>query len=165
MKNRNRLLILISTLTLFFLGIGLYFTLGNTSQSSKTNQSQSMSEEVITLSPEDIGLEMVASKNKKQVKFIIKKLDKITNIEYELSYEADSAGGLEESETGRITRGVAGEDTIEPGQTTYESKFLDLGSCSSNTCRYDTGVEVVNLLLKLTKRDGKVYQVEDSLTL
>lgn len=159
MKHKN--FIILGVVFLLILFVGGYFLLGNKTQPKLKEETRSVEEEVITLKPEEIGLQIMASANKKQVKFIINKLNGIQSIEYELSYEADAVSGDEQ----RISRGIAGEDVIKPGMKKYESKFLDLGSCSSGTCRYDTGVESVNLLLKLTKDDGKVYQVEDSLSL
>ncbi len=159
MKQKN--FIILGIVFFLILIVGGYLLFGNKSQQEPVEENQSLEEEVITLKPEDIGLKIMASANKKQVKFIIDKLNGIRSIEYELSYEADAVSGDEQ----RISRGIAGEDVIKPGMKKYESKFLDLGSCSSGTCRYDTGVESVNLLLKLTKDDGKVYQVEDSLSL
>lgn len=157
---KQKKFIILGIFFLLILVVGGYFLLGNKSQ-QEPEETRSVEEEVINLKPEDIGLKIVSSANKKQVKFIIDKLNGIQSIEYELFYEADGVSGDEQ----RISRGIAGEDVIQPGMKKYESKFLDLGSCSSGTCRYDTGVESVNLLLKLTKGDGKVYQVEDSLSL
>lgn len=159
MQNKNY--IIIGVIALLLVGVGGFFFLSNRSGDPVAPVDESLDEEVITLTPEEIGLVLEASANNKQVKFIIGKPEGITELEYELSYEADAAGGEDE----RISRGVAGEDELDGTEETYESKFLDLGSCSSGTCRYDTGVTSVNLLLKLTKSDGKVYQVEDSLEL
>lgn len=131
---------------------------------STAEQMASLDEDVIKLSPSDIGLKINTLSNNHQIKFTLSKAEGITHIEYELSYEADSAGGSSEDGdgSGRITRGVAGEDTID-SQSMYISKVLDLGSCSSGTCRYDKGVTGIHLLLKVTKTDDKVYQVEDTL--
>lgn len=164
LKNKN-LLIIVGIVLVLLLGVGGYFVFGTNASPEEETEEQMFDEEVVTLSPEEVGLEIIPSANNKQVKFTLNKLDGFTKIEYELSYEADSAAGSDEGDGGRISRGVAGEDVIDASDTSYESKFLDLGSCSSGTCRYDKGVESVNLLLKLTKADGSVYQVEDSLTL
>lgn len=147
--------------------MGGYLVLG--SKTSKTtddtNQSDISLDDAIMLSPSDVGLELTATASKKQVKFVLGNATGINRIEYELSYEADSAGGPDDESGGRITRGVAGEDVIDTDESTYESKLLDLGSCSSGTCRYDKGVTSVHLLLKLTKSDNKIYQVEQDLDL
>lgn len=166
MKNKN-LYIIIAAVAVVLITVGGYLMFGKSKNNSTANQTQSLDENVTKLTPEEIGLELVASPNNKQVKFIINKPSGIIKLEYELSYEADSTGGSSEDgeSSDRISRGVAGEDSIDSDESTYESKYLDLGSCSSGTCKYDKGVTKVHLLLKLTKTDGKVYQVEDDLQL
>jgi hypothetical protein len=168
-KNKYSIIAVVVVI-LLVLGIGGFmFVNHNLSQGQSDDQTQFQDEDAIKLSPKDIGLQMIASSNKKQVKFVINKPQGFTKVEYEISYMADSAGGNSDEDEGdmpaKINRGVAGDDQISPNESKYESKFLDLGSCSSGTCRYDTGVESVHLLLKLTKSDGKLYQVEDDLSL
>lgn len=158
---KNQKLLIIVGVVVLLLGLGTFFVLNGRSEEPEDN---GYVEEVITLTPEEIGLEMVASASNQQVKFIINKVEGIESFEYELSYEADVPKGYQGEEE-KISRGVAGEEEIESGSDKFESKFLDLGSASSGTFRPDIGVEKVNLLLKLNKTDGKVYQVEDSLEL
>jgi hypothetical protein len=152
MKSKPVLLGLL-VLVLLLIGGG-YFFLSNRSAEPAEEEDAIVEEELESLSPEEIGLEMTASSNKKQVKFVINKPEGITGVEYELTYTAGDGQ----------QRGVIGMVEDISGDT-IESKFLDLGSCSSGTCKYDTGVETVNLLLKVTKEDEKTYQVEDSLDL
>lgn len=118
------------------------------------------------LSSGDIGLTFSASSNNKQVKFAISKADGITAIEYQVTYEADStAQEIAEGGDARVDRGITGDAKITSGNSTYESPWLDLGSCSKNICRYDTNVKNLDLVLKITKNDGKVYEVEQKLSL
>lgn len=160
MKNRKTLLIA-GVLLLLVLGGTVYLL--NRSTEPEEVETEYI-DEVITLSPADIGLKMEASPTRQQVRFIITKPEGIESLEYELSYEADVPPGyLGEEE--KVSRGIAGEEELEPNTQLFESKYLDLGSASSGTFRPDIGVEEVHLILKLNKTDGKVYQVEDSLTL
>lgn len=165
MKNKQ-IIIAIAVVVVLLLAGGIFLMLKKSPAANSTaEQMTSLDEDVIKLSPSDLGLKINTFSNNHQIKFTLSKAEGITHIEYELSYEADSAGGSSEDGdgSGRITRGVAGEDTIDSDQSSYTSKALDLGSCSSGTCRYDKGVTSVHLLLKVTKTDDKVYQVEDSL--
>lgn len=118
---------------------------------------------VMKISAEELGLTIEANDTKNEVKFIIAKAGDFKTIEYQLDYEADSTA-QEQSEGGepRVDRGVTGEAEIEPGDTEYESDWIVLGSESAGSKRYDTGVEEVNLTLKLVKKDGKIYQSEKS---
>lgn len=171
LKNKTFIIAIVAVVIVLLLGVGGFmFVNHNLTQGQSDDQTQNLDVDAIKLKPEDIGLKLVASPNKKQVKFIINKTEGITKIEYELSYKANSAGSAdsedgEEGAPAQINRGVAGDATITSPGKPYESDFLDLGSCSSGTCRYDTGVTSVHLLLKLTKTDGKLYQVEDDLKL
>ncbi len=121
---------------------------------------------VQSISAEDLGLTLTAKPDGKAVKFEIAQLDGIKSLEYELTYEADSTA-QEQSEGGepRVQRGITGDADILSGKSSYESEWLDLGSCSRNVCRYDSGVESVSLTLKLNKADGKILQSEKSLDL
>ena len=97
---------------------------------------------------------------------MIDKLVGMKAVSYELTYQADpsiqeQADGAEE----RVQRGVVGEAKFKPGERNYSSPWLDLGSCSKNVCKYDAGVKSVNLVLKITKDNGKVYQAEGNLQL
>ena len=56
-----------------------------------------------------------------------------------------------------------GEEEVD--SSTFESPFRELGTCSSGRCRYDTGITEIKLEINLTKKDGKVFQVSDSLKL
>lgn len=134
---------------------------------SKPAPEQTTEDQTIqTISAEELGLTLTAKPDKKAIKFKIEKLEGIKAIEYELVYEADSTAA-EQSEGGepRVQRGITGDTEIKSGKSSYESEWLDLGSCSKNVCRYDTGVEEVSLTLKLTKDNDKIYQAEKSLEL
>lgn len=166
MKEKKNLII-IGIIIIILLGGGFYVLSSNkTKQQTTTPQTQ---EDVIpTLTPEQVGLTMIASADNKKVKFTLDNVSDIKHIEYEITYDADIppyVGGEDGGGdgTGRVTRGTSGEADIAVGESMYESKFHDLGTCSSGTCKYDIGVNEVKLLLKITKKDGKVYQVEDTL--
>lgn len=163
-KNRN-ILIIFGVVVLLILGAGIYFVASNNSQQTTTQQSF-VSNSVQTLSPSAIGLKLEASPNKKKVRFTIAKASDIKGIEYELTYEADStAQERSEGSNARVQRGITGQENIKAGSSTYQSSWLILGSQSANIVRYDTGVNSVNIILKITKTNNKVYQVQDSLNL
>ncbi len=120
---------------------------------------------VQSISAEDLGLTLTTKPDGKAVMFEITKLDGIKSLEYELVYEADStAAEIAEGGEPRVQRGITG-DADTSGKSTFESEWLDLGSCSRNVCRYDSGVESVSLTLKLNKADGKILQSEKTLEL
>lgn len=146
---------------LLVLGGGGYMIMGK--QGVKpTPVENSGSQEVGTLQPQDIGLKMQLTPDKKKVKVIVEKASDIKNVEYEITYDADvPAAEKVEGGEDRVSRGFSDQAEIK-GQS-YESKDFDLGSCSKNVCRYDTGVTEIKILMKVTKKDGKLYQVQDSI--
>lgn len=163
LKNRN-IQIALGVVLLVLVGLGgFYFIANRTTEEPEEQASETL---VKTISPEEIGLTMEATPDKKKIKFSIAKAEGIESIEYEMVYEADSTA-QEQSEGGepRVQRGITGEADVPSGASNYESEELDLGSCSRNVCRYDTGVTQVDMTLKLTKDDGNIYNVEDTLEL
>lgn len=166
MKNKS-LLVIGAVILLLLVGGGYYFFFANkSSEGTDEDISSSIQDESIpVLSAEELGLELMASSDKRKVKFIIGNASDIKRIEYELTYDADIPKDQQlEGGEGKVTRALTGDVDLE-GESTYESEFLDLGTCSSGTCRYDTGVESVTLILKVTKNDDKVYSSEASLEL
>lgn len=154
----TKMLLIIGVVLILLVGGGLFVLSSNKSGSNaETTEEESTEieqEQILTLKPEEIGLEVSVRADKKAVKFVINKPDGITAVEYEIKYEAE----------GGIPRGAIGQVTPEEGASTIESKFIDLGSCSSGKCKYDTGVTEVMFVLKVTKSD-KIYQIEKSLEL
>lgn len=158
MQNK-KVLIAVVALVALLLGGGV-FVLGNRG-TEEPEQVESLDEEVVEVSPDEIGLKMEATPDNQSVRFMIGKAEGFENLEYELMYEADAE--TPDAEISRVQRGVSGTDTING--STYTSEDLYLGSCSRNVCRPDKGINEVNLLLILQKNDGKTYQVEDTLPL
>ena len=162
----KKVLIVAGVVVVVVLLVGGYFLIANKSKSKPADDTGITEQVAETLAPDKIGLTMEANSSGKAVRFAISKADGIKSIEYQLTYEADSTAA-EQSEGGeaRVQRGITGEALIKSGQSTYQSEWLDLGSCSKNVCRYDSGVKSVTLTLKVVKDDGKVYQVEKTLEL
>lgn len=121
------------------------------STTSATPQVQDVSEQAIpTLTPSDLGLSLTANSNTTKVTMALTKTSDIATLDYQLSYTAK----------GDIPRGIIGQVTVKPGKTV--SQEITLGTCS-DVCHYDQDVTGINLVLKVTKTDGKTYQVEKSL--
>jgi hypothetical protein len=81
----------------------------------------------------------------------ITKTDDIASVDYQLTYNALVSG----QETQRGTIGHV--DVKTPGQPI--SQEMVFGTCS-DVCHYDTGITDVKLVVKVTKTDRKIYQVE-----
>jgi hypothetical protein len=165
LKNKTTLIAVAVVAVIALLAGGYLLFFNKPAVQNSKMQTQDTDTGPVTLSPEEIGLELKATPDNKKVQFTIEEVDGITAIEYELTYDADAtAQERAEGAEDRIPRAVLGEAEIKSGQKTYQSPWLDLGSCSKNVCKYDTGIESINLILKITK-DSKSYSVEQTLEL
>lgn len=145
--------------------IGAFILISHNSQKA-AQEATVIDNSVQTISPSAIGLKLEASSDKKEIRFTISKASDIKDIEYELTYVANStAEERSEGSDARVQRGITGDESIQAGSATYQSSWLILGSQSANIVRYDTGVKSIDITLKVTKIDNKVYQVQDSLNL
>ena len=166
-KNKNILIIIGAVVVVVILiVVGFFVFSKKPTQPVAVKQSQAEDATVHELSAEDIGLELAASPDSKKIQITINKLSGIKAVTYELTYEADSTAE-EKGEGGdpRIQRGITGDAKFKAGDSKYQSPWLDLGSCSKSICRYDAGVTSVDLLLKITKDDNKIYSSEKKLDL
>ena len=147
------------------LAVGAYFFIASKSKAPAQEEQADTADTVQTISADQLGLSIEAKPDKKAVKIKIEKAGDIKSIEYQVTYEADSTA-QEKAEGGepRVQRGITGESDVKNGLT-YESEWLDLGSCSRNVCRYDTGVQKVDVTLKIVKKNGKTYESQKSLDL
>lgn len=143
---------------LLVLGSGAYMLLGvgqkqpTPSTVDQTQQTQPMP----TLDPSAIGMSLVVTKQGKTVTMTIDKPAGITSISYEVTYTANSNGN-------NVSRGVIGTINVGTGDT-KETQEVVLGTCS-DVCHYDKVVSPVKFSLKVTKTDGKVYEVDQSISL
>jgi len=145
MKN-NRNLIIVGVIVLIILvGGGIFLATKKSPKPAIPVQP----EEILTISPLDIGLTLTMGRDGKRVVMEIAKTEGLTSIEYQLSYTSK----------GDIPRGVIG--TLEVKGNIIKKEII-LGTCS-DVCHYDQDVSNIKVILKVTKPGGKVYQVEKSL--
>ena len=165
LKNKSVVIVLIVIVVV--IGAGGYFFISGSSNSKSAEQAPVDDSNIVqTLSPSSIGLKLEASSDNKKIRFIIAQSSDIKAIEYELIYDANStAQEKSEGSQSTVQRGITGQENINPGTSSYQSSWLILGSQSANIVRYDTGVTSVSITLKITKTNGKVYQVQDKLSL
>lgn len=128
---------------LLLVGGGIFLA---TKKSSKSVTPPAQQEEILTLSPEDIGLSLAMGSDQKRVIMEIANTEGLTSVEYQLSYTSK----------GDIPRGAIGTAEVKGNAI---KKEIILGTCS-DVCHYDQDVSDIKLILKVTKADGKIYQVE-----
>ena len=164
MNNKKLPIIIAASAILLIIVIGIFFLF--TKSKPNTNElDENITESIGTLTPQEIGLSLVTSSENKRVKVIIEKVKDIKSLEYDISYDADIPASelAPGEESGKVERGFSDEAIMKVGQLKYESKDFDLGSCSRNVCRYDTGVNEVRIVMKVVKKDNKIFEVKDSI--
>ena len=124
------------------------FLLLSSKKTPKPTQSDQQ-EQILSLSPDEIGLSLAMSADGHNVIMGIEKTEDISSIDYELGYTSE----------GDIPRGAIGN--IKP-EGKKVKKEIPMGTCS-DVCHYDKGVSNIKIILKVTKTDGKIYQVEKTL--
>jgi hypothetical protein len=106
---------------------------------------------ILTLQPADIGLAFVPDANLQRGTMTIAKTSDIASVDYQLTYTAIVSEQP-------VARGTIGHvDVKNPGQTITQQMVF--GTCS-DVCHYDSGITDIKLIVKVTKADGNVYQVE-----
>lgn len=148
--NKNLLLIGGVVIVLLIL-VGGYFVMSSKSN-KKAVQTEDVlpSEEAIPTVDSSVMVDLKATTGNKEVILTIKNPPKDTeSIEYELSYLSK----------GTLPKGVIGTINLEkPGDI---ERKITLGTCSSGTCVYDTGVESVKVSLKFNSPSGsKAFEKE-----
>ncbi len=155
MKNKNTYIFIAVFAVLLLAGL-VFVIFSQKKKAPQPTVSEELKDEVVpTLQPEDLGLKLTSRNDKKAVKFEIQKSDDIQSVEYEITYVA----------LGDIPRGVIGSIDTKSANGKIESKYIDLGTCSSGKCKYDEGVSEVKFVLKITKTNNSVYQTEGILRL
>lgn len=134
------------------IALGAWFFLGNKS-AKKTPVAMDDTQQVLTLSPDAIGLIIAFRDDTKAMKFTVGNASGINSIEYQISYTKNLKGQ-------NVPEGLIGTVNMNPGDATAGIGYREFGTCSSGICRYDTVVSPIKLTLKVVKSDGKVYQVE-----
>lgn len=157
-QNKNLIIIAGIIIVILAIGIGAYVAhkQNNSSTNSTANGSPQINNQanVPTLKPSDIGMSLAVTRNGESVTMTATKLTDISAFDYEVTYTAVNNGNS-------IPRGVIGHIDVKPGQNQVSQEVV-LGTCS-DVCHYDTGVTNVAFAVKVTKTNGQVYQVNDSI--
>lgn len=147
-KNKNLLIGTAVLVVILILG-GVFLVFNKKSAPSQT---ANIEEQIVeTLKPEEIGLTLERSADGNKVIMEISNTEDITAVEYELSYLS----------TGDIPRGAIGQAMVKSPRQVIRQE-ITLGTCS-DVCHYDKDISDIKLVVKVTKTDGKIYQIEKTL--
>ncbi len=157
---KNKMMVIaVVIVAVLLVGGGTYMLLGKKQTPSSTSNIPDQTQQtatVPTLAPSDIGMSLAVTRNGESVTMTVTKLDGITALDYEVTYTANSNGN-------QVPRGVIGHIDVKPGQSQINQEVV-LGTCS-DVCHYDKVVSPVKFGVKVTKSDGKVYEVDQSINL
>ena len=150
MKQKKLLIILSAVLVLLVVVVGAFLFINSQPKNSGEPVAQ-QNQVVPTLKPEDIGMTLSLITSGKfannGVDMKISKVSDISSIDYEMAYVSK----------GDIPRGAIGHVDVQNGAAIDQQ--LPFGTCS-DVCHFDSEVHDVKVTLKVTKTDGKAYQVE-----
>ena len=150
LKNK-KVIAAVAVFVVLIIAAGALFLFKNQSSSETSSDDLIATFDLPELSPEEIGMEVTVRKDQKALMFELTKADDIARVEYTIEYEKELDG-----ET--VPEGIFGEMNIgEDGIT--KTDFREFGTCSAGRCRYDNVISDVTIVLKVTKKDGKEYQV------
>lgn len=153
LKDKKILGVIIAIVVLVLVAGGLFLY----RQNSSNNSDESMDELVDTsnlpeLTPEEIGMVVTVREDNRALMFELKKADDIEKVEYTIEYEATTDEGI-------ANQGIFGEMNIGVDGRT-DTDFREFGTCSAGRCRYDDVTSDITINLKVTKKDGKEFQVK-----
>jgi hypothetical protein len=145
--------IVIVVVLVAILGFALMKFSGQT-QNQTTANVQPTEVPVLTLLPDAIGLTLTEDSAGQNAIIKVTKTDGLAAISFELDYTGKPSTGTE-----AVPRGAVGDLDLTKSPV---MKKIPFGTCS-DVCHYDTDISDVKVVLKVTKSDGKVYQVTQSL--
>jgi hypothetical protein len=151
MKKKNLIIVLVVVAVLLIGGVPSIIL--NRRIASAPVAQVPQEEQILTIKPEEIGLDLTASSDNHELILEVAKTTGISALDYELSYTSK----------GDIPRGVMGHIDMKTLGKAITQK-ITLGTCS-DVCHYDVGVSNIKLILKVAKTDGTTSQVEKSLEL
>ncbi len=154
---KNKLTLVVAAVVVVLIAVVSVSMLSQKRTAAPT-QAASQAQQVLALSPEAVGLDIAFRSDNKAMKFTLNNASDITAAEYQISYTKDVKGS-------QVPEGLIGTVDVTPGNKTAGIGYREFGTCSSGICRYDNVVSSIKLTLKVSKTDGKIYQVEKTVDL
>lgn len=148
----NKKLIIGVIVGIVVLAVVAFFVFGK-SNKIEEQVSTIIEDEIVVMKAEEIGLTLSASEDNRELIVEVAKTEGISSLDYELEYTAK----------GDLPRGAIGRIDIEQ-EGEPASEKITLGTCS-DVCHYDEDVSNIKLTVRVTKADGSVGEVIETLDL
>ncbi len=161
---KNKILITVVAVAVALIvvaGGGFYILSKNSSQSAAPTPGPEAQQQILTMNPEDIGMKLSQVTYTKKsppgpaLRLEITKLDGIKSIDCEIHYSHATDTG------DRTTEGLLCNIDIKPGTSSITQDF-PYATCS-DVCHYQKDIKGVEAIVKVTKSDGKIYQIDQKL--
>lgn len=158
LKAKQWYMLIAAVVVIVLVGGGVWLLASKKSSGTQQIPAYTDQAQVLTLSPDAIGLTIAFRADNKAMKFTVGNASGINSIEYQISYNKTVSGDT-------VPEGLIGTVDMNPGDKTAGIGYREFGTCSSGVCRYDSVTSPITLTLKLVKSDGKIYQVEKKVNL
>lgn len=133
----------------------IFFT--NSQKEQEVTSEESIEEQAVQITPEEIGLELTPNADGTEVVMEITDVSKFNSFEYEMNYDAEVEGEV-------VPRGAIGSGEINPGESSI-TREITIGTCSAGKCKYDKGVTKITFIIRLNLKDGQTGIVKKELGL
>jgi len=160
---KNKIIVPIILVVIVLVGVGSLLMFGKGKVVAP--QALDVSEKPVKkINADDIGLSLVPRSDKKAIILQISKLDGISALEYEVTYDAKVTDTTGDEQEGTTQRGVVGSPIDVKAGDSEIKRTIELGTCSRNICKYDNVVSAVKFVIKVTYSNGDVGSVEEDIT-
>lgn len=163
LKNKTFIIVAVVALVLILGGGGFFLLSKRSAPSADTASSnQSSEQQVLTMKPEDIGLTLTRTTYTKKsppgpaLHMEITKLNGVKSVDCEIHYSHATDTGE------RTTEGLLCNLEVKSDMSTISQDF-PFATCS-DVCHYQKDIKDVEAIIKVSKDDGKTYQVDQKLT-
>lgn len=158
-KNTKLIVGIVATLVII---TGVVVMALNRNSGAHRESTENVLENEPTIAPVDSSVEVTFTEGAKKGEALLTVANAPSGtrgIEFELSYEAESAA-TEESAAGSTQQGAIGEckemsGTWECGEPAADGRKIVLGTCSSGVCRYHKITSQIDVRLKFTGSYGE----------
>ncbi|HSW98050.1 MAG TPA: hypothetical protein VLF89_09560 [Candidatus Saccharimonadales bacterium] len=162
MQNKSLFVALGVLVLIIVSGIGIFYIASSRKATITTKNGKNYVDSplapVATLTPDQIGFSMELAQSGQSaghaIDMKITKIEGITGVDYEFSYIYGDS----------LNQGGFGHLDVKSGASSLSQEIV-LGTCSSGVCRYDVNVSHFKMVLRITKDDGKTYQVTKEMDL
>lgn len=162
MTKKNIIIIIAAILVLVGGGSGIFLYAHSSSSQTVVPTPTPAEQQVLALQPEDIGLALTSTTYTKgsssgpAMHMEITKLNGVQSVDCEIHYTHSVDTG------GRIEEGIL--CNLDAKNTSKISQDFPFATCS-DVCHFQKDIQDISAIIKVTKTDGKVYEVKQTMSL